>query len=278
MLYFCTEKRREGYNRDVGYYRIYLRARYYDPSVARFVQIDQNYDGTKEHIASQNKYVYTLNNPYKYVDRNGNWSLFKAIGDVVNNVVKTVKKVVKKAVKTVASAIKFITTPINQLPPINSSPNGPSNGNNSTNKGGGSSKSKVPSLKKVNAVAKCPTIEPKVSLLDILLNCVNWVPVIENVRDVLDGGTMKFNGTDAILRNLRPSKIKNVQITISGAKDYVKKFTTLSTSSKQYLVGALKKDLMNQIKVFKTSKFSIFMFILILESILPRPLWTVYLE
>ncbi|MEF9920596.1 MAG: RHS repeat-associated core domain-containing protein, partial [Erysipelotrichaceae bacterium] len=47
---------------------IYLRARYYDPSVSRFVQIDNNYDGEKQSIASQNKYVYTMNNPnYEYL-------------------------------------------------------------------------------------------------------------------------------------------------------------------------------------------------------------------
>ncbi|MGX8851070.1 DUF6531 domain-containing protein [Amedibacillus sp. YH-ame10] len=51
---------------------IYLRARYYDPSVSRFVQIDNNYSGEKEQVASQNKYVYTLSNPYKYVDKDGN--------------------------------------------------------------------------------------------------------------------------------------------------------------------------------------------------------------
>ena len=51
---------------------IYLRARYYDPSIARFIQIDTNYEGEKEEVVTQNRYTYTLNNPYKYVDRDGN--------------------------------------------------------------------------------------------------------------------------------------------------------------------------------------------------------------
>ena len=57
---------------------IYLRARYYDPSMGRFIQIDNNYDGEEDVVNSQNKYIYTLNNPYKYVDRDGNRPLNEA--------------------------------------------------------------------------------------------------------------------------------------------------------------------------------------------------------
>jgi RHS repeat-associated protein len=39
---------------------IYLRARYYDPSVGRFIQIDNNYAGEKEEVVTQNRYTYTL--------------------------------------------------------------------------------------------------------------------------------------------------------------------------------------------------------------------------
>ena len=53
---------------------IYLRARYYDPGVGRFVQIDKNYAGEQEVVNTQNRYSYTINNPYKYVDRDGNQS------------------------------------------------------------------------------------------------------------------------------------------------------------------------------------------------------------
>lgn len=51
---------------------IYLRARYYDSSIGRFIQIDNHYEGEQSNVASQNRYAYTLNNPYKYVDRDGN--------------------------------------------------------------------------------------------------------------------------------------------------------------------------------------------------------------
>ncbi len=54
---------------------IYLRARYYDPMVSRFISIDNNYKGETKDILSHNRYAYTLNNPYKYVDIDGNRSV-----------------------------------------------------------------------------------------------------------------------------------------------------------------------------------------------------------
>ena len=59
---------------------VYLRARYYDPILGRFVQIDKNYAGEKDIINSQNRYTYTINNPYKYVDRDGNKPLIDVPG------------------------------------------------------------------------------------------------------------------------------------------------------------------------------------------------------
>ena len=49
---------------------IYLRARYYNPRIGQFVQIDR-YRGESNDVESQNRYLYCLNNPYKYVDRDG---------------------------------------------------------------------------------------------------------------------------------------------------------------------------------------------------------------
>ena len=54
---------------------IYLRARYYDPEVARFIQIDNNYKGEKQKANTQNRYNYVLGNPYKYVDRTGEFAI-----------------------------------------------------------------------------------------------------------------------------------------------------------------------------------------------------------
>ncbi|RHR85914.1 LysM peptidoglycan-binding domain-containing protein [Coprobacillus sp. AF15-30] len=53
---------------------IYLRARYYNPRIGQFVQID-DYKGTQDNITSQNLYTYCLNNQYKYVDPSGHFGI-----------------------------------------------------------------------------------------------------------------------------------------------------------------------------------------------------------
>lgn len=50
---------------------IYLRARYYNPRIGQFVQID-DYKGTQDNITSQNRSTYCLNNQCKYVDPSEN--------------------------------------------------------------------------------------------------------------------------------------------------------------------------------------------------------------
>lgn len=55
---------------------IYLRARYYDPGLGRFISADPFW-GRLEEPASQNRYVYVQNNPLLYTDPSGlasfNW-------------------------------------------------------------------------------------------------------------------------------------------------------------------------------------------------------------
>ena len=58
---------------------IYLRARYYDPSIGRFISRD-SYTGDNIDPLSLNLYTYCLNNPMHFVDENGHWpSLSKII-------------------------------------------------------------------------------------------------------------------------------------------------------------------------------------------------------
>ena len=57
---------------------IYLRARYYNPRIGQFVQID-SYRGTQDSISSQQRYTYSANNQYKYVDPNGHF-VFTTMG------------------------------------------------------------------------------------------------------------------------------------------------------------------------------------------------------
>ena len=49
---------------------IYLRARYYDPSIGRFTSHDIN-EGEISNPLDMNRYVYCRNNPIKYVDPSG---------------------------------------------------------------------------------------------------------------------------------------------------------------------------------------------------------------
>jgi RHS repeat-associated protein len=50
---------------------IYLRARYYDPTIGRFITED-TYEGELNNPLSLNQYTYVLNNPLKYIDPTGN--------------------------------------------------------------------------------------------------------------------------------------------------------------------------------------------------------------
>lgn len=73
----------------------YMQARYYDPILGRFMGIDP-VDYQEDNIHSFNRYAYANNNPYKYVDPDGNtpvdvvflaydigkfgWSVYTGIG------------------------------------------------------------------------------------------------------------------------------------------------------------------------------------------------------
>ncbi|WP_139489609.1 RHS repeat domain-containing protein [Brevibacillus dissolubilis] len=59
----------ESYDDETGFY--YLRARFYDPSVGRFITED-TYKGQVENPLALSRYVYTANNPLRYIDPSGN--------------------------------------------------------------------------------------------------------------------------------------------------------------------------------------------------------------
>ncbi|MGO0060738.1 RHS repeat-associated core domain-containing protein [Brevibacillus fluminis] len=61
----------EVYDAKTGLY--YLRARYYDPSVGRFISED-TYKGQVDNPLSLNRYAYVENNPLKFIDPTGHWS------------------------------------------------------------------------------------------------------------------------------------------------------------------------------------------------------------
>ncbi len=51
----------------------YMQARYFDPEIGRFMGIDPVGFKTEDPV-SFNRYVYGNNNPYRYIDPNGEWS------------------------------------------------------------------------------------------------------------------------------------------------------------------------------------------------------------
>ncbi|MDV8153465.1 RHS repeat-associated core domain-containing protein [Acinetobacter pittii] len=57
----------------------YMQARYYDPILGRFTGIDP-VDYKEDNLHSFNRYAYANNNPYKYVDPDGNHPLVYMLG------------------------------------------------------------------------------------------------------------------------------------------------------------------------------------------------------
>ncbi|RGC12336.1 hypothetical protein DXA09_22120 [Absiella sp. AM54-8XD] len=84
---------------------IYLRARYYNPVIGQFIQLDEN-RGDAGNIESQNRYAYALNNPNKYIDKNGraarlmnDGGSFSSIGGLIGAAGKLAKDIATKSVK-----------------------------------------------------------------------------------------------------------------------------------------------------------------------------------
>ena len=73
------------YDDDTGYY--YLRSRYYDPKIARFISED-TVTGQYNDPLSLNLYTYCQNDPITYDDLNGHW-LHIAAGALIGGLVNT---------------------------------------------------------------------------------------------------------------------------------------------------------------------------------------------
>ncbi len=170
---------------------IYLRARYYDPSISRFIQIDTNYSGEKESIISQNRYAYTLNNPYKYVDRNGNWSFSTTLTDIASKIVQSIKDGTPIPTNVVT---KSTTTTQSQSTNTNSN-KGMIAAIAAVGLATSSAQIKAfedikPQMKQVQVVAKCPkqtnsTIAGLLDKVHTILDYVGWIPF--GIGDIADG-------------------------------------------------------------------------------------------
>lgn len=94
---------------DIGL--IYLRARYYNPQIGQFIQIDEN-RGDIENIESQNHYAFAKQNSNKYIDKDGKSAMImmsdggrrsggivSAISRIAGSVKKATQKVGEKRKK-----------------------------------------------------------------------------------------------------------------------------------------------------------------------------------
>lgn len=90
---------------------VYLRARYYDPNIGRFISRD-SYDGEETDPLSLNYYTYCHNNPVQFVDENGHWPKLSSIltGVAIVAAAVAVTALVVVAAPVVATAITSVAT------------------------------------------------------------------------------------------------------------------------------------------------------------------------
>jgi RHS repeat-associated protein len=123
----------EFYDEETGLY--YLRARYYDPYIGRFISED-SYWGEDTNPLSLNLYTYAFNDPIQYIDPSGHFplGLFKGVVGAVANIMK------KVIPKPKPSDNKQAKEPTPQ-PISNNDSSGSSNSGSSGSSGGSSSNS-----------------------------------------------------------------------------------------------------------------------------------------
>ena len=96
---FSNPYRYAGYEYDGESELYYLKARYYDPAIARFMQED-SYMGDMADPLSLNLYAYCRNEPMMYYDPDGHTlisAIVAAVATVTGAVVKAAKDAIKKA-------------------------------------------------------------------------------------------------------------------------------------------------------------------------------------
>ena len=166
---------------------IYLRARYYNPRIGQFVQID-DYKGTQDNITSQNRYTYCLNNQYKYVDPSGHKSILSIIASAANSVINAVgsifsnkkdekKKTVKKPTTVSSKTTGAIASAVSNAVKI-------------INESTKTVKKVVQPVKKVKAKEPQPCPSPKsdkiLDQLQFIIDVIGFLPVAGDVCDAVN--------------------------------------------------------------------------------------------
>ncbi|MHB8702457.1 MAG: RHS repeat-associated core domain-containing protein [Nitrososphaerales archaeon] len=92
----------------------YFGARFYDPSIERFVTEDTNM-GNKEDPLSLNRYIYARDNPMSITDPTGHdW--WGSLTSAVSNAVGTISSAANAVVSTVASGVNTAVSAVASLP------------------------------------------------------------------------------------------------------------------------------------------------------------------
>ena len=84
----------------------FLKSRYYNPELCRFISADSVVSGTGGEILGYNMFAYCLNNPINRSDNNGNWSTRK----IIKGGFKAAKNVIKYAYKCILQKKKISFT------------------------------------------------------------------------------------------------------------------------------------------------------------------------
>ena len=101
--------RYRGYYYDTEISLYYLKSRYYDTQVKRFLNADKNISGSGSTIQGNNLFEYCNNNPINNSDCNGNWPQWvKKVGNSFSKRIKSVAQKISTGIKKARSTFSWI--------------------------------------------------------------------------------------------------------------------------------------------------------------------------